>query len=95
MNTTPTANSNKLKFSIKSDSKKTYNFTIFGQEDNLTFILEDLEDFPMKIYELKITLKELKEKDENFYIFKNSGKIINGIKSCIELEKYSLKNDKD
>jgi hypothetical protein len=95
MTETPAPIPNKLKFSIKSDSKKSYNFTIFNKEDTLTFFFEDLADFPVKVYELKITLKELKEKDQNFYIFMNSEKMVKGIKTCIELEKYSLKIDEE
>ena len=95
MITTPGANPNKLKFSIKSDSKKSYNFTVSNKEDTLTFFFEDLADFPVKVYELKITLKELREKDQNFYVFMNSEKLVNGIKSCIDLNKYLLKIDEE
>ena len=95
MITTSTANSNKLKFNVKSESKKSYNFTLFNKEDDVTLIFEDLADFPMKMYELKTKLKELKEKDDNFCVFMNSERFVNGIKACIESEKYSLKNDEE
>ena len=95
MITTSTANSKKLKFNVKSESKKSYNFTLFNKEDDVTLIFEDLADFPMKMYELKTKLKELKEKDDNFCVFMNSERFVNGIKACIESDKYSLKNDEE
>ena len=95
MITAQTPNTNKLKLKVKSDSQKAFNFTLLNNEDTLTFIFEDSTDFPFKIYELTITLKELKEKEHNFLIFINTERLINGIKSCIELDKYSLKLDEE
>lgn len=88
------ANSNKFNFKVKSSSEKTeksYNLTLLYKDDNFVFTFEDMADFPVKIYELKGSLKELKEIDENFYIFKNIEKMVLGIKSCIDLGKYFLK----
>ena len=49
----------------------------------------------MKIFELKITLKDLTQLNDNFFIFKNSERLINGIKKCMESEKYNVKYDKE
>ena len=53
----------KLNFNIKSDSKESYKFTIYNEEDDLTFLFENTKEFPVKKYELKISLKKLKEMD--------------------------------
>ena len=50
--TTPNANSKKINLKLKNSEKK-YDLTIFNkEEDDLTFILENVKDFPMKIFEL-------------------------------------------
>ena len=85
----------KLKFTLKSKLSNTYSFIISNKEDDLIFTLENSKDFPIKIYELKTSFKELKELDENFFVFKNAERLINGIKSCIELDKYSLDNNEE
>jgi len=90
---TKEANSNKFKFKVKSSSEKSYNLTVLYKEDNFVFTLEDMADFPVKVFELKGTLKELKEIDDNFCIFKNTERLVNGIKACIDLNKYSIKLD--
>ena len=69
---TPISNSGKLKFNIKSKTEKEYNLNIENKEENITFTLEDLIDFPVKIFELKTSFKELKESDENFFVFRNA-----------------------
>ena len=72
---------NKINFTIKSDENESYKFTVFNEEDDITLILENLKEFPIKIYELKISLKKLKEMDESFCAFLNAQKFINnGIK---------------
>ena len=38
-------------------------------------------------------MKELKELDDNFFVFKNSEKLLNGIKTCVESEDYSVNYD--
>ena len=90
---TKEANSNKFKFKVKSSSEKSYNLTVLYKEDNFVFTLEDMADFPVKVFELKGTLKELKEIDDNFCIFRNTERLVNGIKACIDLNKYSIKLD--
>ena len=90
---TKEANSNKFKFKVKSSSEKSYNLTVLYKEDNFVFTLEDMADFPIKVFELKGTLKELKEIDDNFCIFRNTERLVNGIKACIDLNKYSIKLD--
>ena len=88
-------NSNKFKFKVKSSSEKSYNLTLLYKDENFVFTFEDMADFPVKIYELKGSLKELKEMDENFFIFKNTTKLVHGIKACIDLGKYSMKLDEE
>ncbi len=88
-------NSNKFKFKVKSSSEKSYNLTLLYKDENFVFTFEDMADFPVKIYELKGSLKELKEIDENFFIFKNTTKLVLGIKACIDLGKYSMKLDEE
>ena len=87
--------SNKLNFKLKQNSEQTYSFTIFNIEENITFVFEDLKNFPMKVFELKISLNDLKELDDNFFGFKNAKLFLNGIKKCIESEKYSVKYDEN
>ena len=87
---TPNSNPVKLKFTLKSKSSDTYNIIISNKEEDLFITLENLKDFPAKIYELKASFKELKELDENFCVFINFKKLINGIKSCIESDQYNL-----
>ena len=92
---TPISNSGKLKFNIKTKSEKEYNLNIVNKEENITFTLEDLIDFPVKIFELKTSFKELKESDENFFVFRNAEKLMNGIKTCIESKKYLLEYNEE
>ena len=79
-------------FEIKSKSKKDkYKFTIYNDGDNITFNLENTKKFPIKFYELKTSLKELKEKDDCFYGFKDAKKFIdNGIKKSIDKNEITL-----
>ncbi len=80
----------KEKFIIKS-KEDNYRLTIIYEKDDITFIIENLKDFPVKIYELKTTLNELKEKDDCFYGFITGEKFVNnGIKKSIDGNKISL-----
>ena len=54
-----------------------------------------MKEFPIKIYELNIDLEKLRQLDENFFMFKNSEKIIKTINTFIENEKYSINFDKE
>lgn len=90
----PTKISSKVNFTLKS-GESSYDFTIINKEKELTFKLEDLKEFPIKIYELNIDLEKLRQLDENFFMFKNSEKIIKTINTCIENEKYSINFDKE
>ena len=85
----------KLTFSLQKNSDKIYEFTISIKDEDITFLFEETNNFPMKIFELKITLKDLTQLNDNFFIFKNSERLINGIKKCIESEKYNVKYDKE
>ena len=84
--------SSKINYKLNQKSEHPYNFTLFYKEDDLTFYFEDTKDFPIKFFELKTSMKELKQLDENFEMFKTKN-LINGIKTCIESEKYKLKYD--
>ena len=90
----PTKISSKVNFTLKS-GESSYDFTIINKEKELTFKLEDLKEFPIKIYELNIDLEKLRQLDENFFMFKNSEKIVKTINTCIENEKYSINFDKE
>ena len=84
----------KFKFTLKSE-KSSFDFTIIDTNKELTLKIEDLKDFPIKIYELKIEFEKLKQIDDNFFMFKTSERFINAIKSCIQSENYSISIDKE
>ena len=88
---TPTS---KVNFTLKAE-KTTYDFTILKKEEELTFKLENLKEFPIKLYELKIQFEKLKEMDENFLMFKNAETFIKKIKTFIQSENYSVVFDKE
>jgi len=90
----PTAKSSRLNFTLKSENAS-YDFTLMNKDQELTLKFEDLNEFPVKIYELKIEFEKLKELDDNFFMFKKVNKLINAIKNCINNEKYSIIFDKD
>ena len=77
-------------FSLKSENAS-YDFTLINKEDELTFKFENLKDFPVKIYELKIEFQKLQELDENFFMFKKSERFIDAIKNFIQSDSYSIK----
>ena len=89
-----TKNASKVNFTLKSD-KSSYDFTILENNKELTLKIEDLKEFPIKIYELKIEFEKLKQIDDNFFMFKTSERFINAIKSCIQSENYSISIDKE
>ena len=86
--------SSKNNFSLKSENT-TYDFTLINKEDELTFKFEDLKEFPVKIYELKIEFAKLKELDDNFFMFKTSERFIDVIKACIQSDNYSVKYESE
>ena len=89
-----TKNASKVNFTLKSD-KSSYDFTILENNKELTLKIEDLKEFPIKIYELKIEFEKLKQIDDNFFMFKTSERFINAIKLCIQSENYSISIDKE
>ena len=89
-----TKNASKVNFTLKSDNSS-YDFTILENNKELTLKIEDLKEFPIKIYELKIEFEKLKQIDDNFFMFKTSERFINAIKSCIQSENYSISIDKE
>ena len=66
-----TKNASKVNFTLKSD-KSSYDFTILENNKELTLKIEDLKEFPIKIYELKVEFEKLKQIDDNFFMFKTS-----------------------
>ena len=88
---TPTS---KVNFTLKAE-KTTYDFTIINKEEELTFKVEYLKEFPIKLYELNIQFEKLKELDENFLMFKNAEKFIKKIKTFIQSENYSIVFDEE
>ena len=92
---TPFSSPVKSKFTLKSKSSNSYNFIISNEEEDLFITLESLKDFPIRVYELKTSFKELQESDENFYVFRNTERLINGVESCIKADKYSLEYNEE
>ena len=56
---------------------------------------QDLNEFPVKIFELHIAFEKLKELDDDFFMFKWVERFIYTIKTFIESEKFSLFYNKD
>ena len=82
--------SSKITFKLKSETSA-YDFTLSNKDKEITFKLEDLNEFPVKIYELVIDFDKLREQDENLGIFKRPEKFIDRIKTFIQNEKYAVK----
>jgi len=89
-----TKNASKVNFTLKSENSS-YDFTIIDNNKEITLKIEDLKEFPIKIYELKIEFEKLKQIDDNFFMFKTTERFINAIKSCIQSENYSICIDKE
>ena len=87
-------NASKVNFTLKSENSS-YDFTIIDNNKEITLKIEDLKEFPIKIYELKIEFEKLKQIDDNFFMFKTTERFINAIKSCIQSENYSICIDKE
>ena len=82
--------SSKINFKLKSETSA-YDFTLSNKDKEITFKFEDLNEFPVKIYELVIDFDKLREQDENLGIFKRPEKFIDRIKTFIQNEKYAVK----
>ena len=89
-----TKNASKVNFTLKSDNSS-YDFTILENNKELTLKIEDLKEFPIKIYELKVEFEKLKQIDDNFFMFKTSERFINAIKSCIQSENCTITISKE
>jgi len=72
-------------------TKNFFKFTISSTEDNATFFVQNLKDFPIKTYELKLTISDVEQMEEfeNFK-FKNMEKFCNVIRKCINADKYEI-----
>jgi hypothetical protein len=81
--------SSKMNFTLKSE-KTSYNFNLIDKEGELTFKFQSLNDFPIKIYELKIDFEKLKQYDENFDVFTKSERLTKTIKASIDTNNYSV-----
>jgi len=81
--------SSKMNFTLKSE-KTSYNFNLIDKEGELTFKFQNLNEFPIKIYELKIDFEKLKQYDENFDVFTNSVRLTKTIKASIDTNNYSV-----
>ena len=90
----PSKNVTKFNMTLKSDNVS-YDFSISNKDEELTLKFEDLQEFPVKIYELKIEFEKLKQLDENFYMFKKVDKLIKTIKTCIQNKNYTVTFDKE
>ncbi len=99
MEPAPSTNNEKIQnskdnFVVKSKTTS-YNFIIINKNNEITFKLQDINEFPIKLYELKITYEKLKEEEENFNMFKTVEKFITILNKCIQSENYSLNFDKE
>ena len=83
-------NIKKETFKLTKDSIPYYNLTLGCESSTINFLVEKLNDFPILYYELNTSLEELYEKDENLSIFNSIKRLIHGIKTCLESEKYSF-----
>lgn len=72
----PVAKSSKINITLKSENSS-YDSTLINKDEELTLKFEDLKEFPVKIYELKIEFEKLKQLDENFFMFKKIDRQIN------------------
>lgn len=86
--------SSKVNFTLKSENTS-YDFTLITKEDELTFKFEDLKEFPVKLYELKIQFEKFRQLNENFMVFKRPDRFVGAIKRCIQSENYSVSFNKD
>ena len=77
--------------SIKQYNKNNFKFAINYDEQNLTFLIENSEIFPIKLYELKLSLKDLQNiKSLEDFNFKTIEKYVNLFKKCVDLNKYDI-----
>ena len=83
-----------VNFTLKSENTS-YDFSLITKEDELTLKFEDLKEFPVKLYELKIQFKKLGQMDENFLMFKTPEQLVWTIKRCIQSENYSVSFNKE
>ena len=82
--------------SIKQYNKNNFKFTINYDEQNLTFLIENSEIFPIKLYELKLSLKDLQNiKSLEDFNFKTIEKYVNLFKKCVDLNKYDIEPSKN
>ena len=79
----------KVNFSLKAE-KTTYDFTLIKKGEELTFKFENIKEFPIKLYELKIQFEKLKDLDENLSMFKNAEMFIKKLKTFIQHENYAI-----
>lgn len=84
----------KESFSLKSENSS-YNLTIITKGEEITFKFEDLKEFPIKLYELKMEFEKFRQLDENIFMFKKSTRFIDAVKSFIKNEKYSISYDQE
>ena len=82
--------------SIKQYNKNNFKFTINYDEQNLTFFIENSETFPIKLYEHKLSLKDLQNiKSLEDFNFKTIEKYVNLFKKCVDLNKYDIEPSKN
>ena len=87
--------SNSAKFLIKKTTENCFKINIYYTEDNLVFMIEDINDLNIKSFELNVSFDEFKKLNDNFFAFRTTEKVVNVIKSCIQKENYSLDYDEN
>ena len=87
--------SNSATFLIKKTTENCFKLNIYYTEDNLIFMVEDINDLNIKSFELNVSFDEFKKLNDNFFAFRTTEKVVNVIKSCIQKENYSLDYDEN
>lgn len=93
-----TKNDNLMKMStMKIYSKDVYKFSIQYEENDISFTVQNAQNFPIKTYGLKISLKEMQSmKYFEYFNYKSAEKFINNVlKKCIEQDKFDIKYIED
>ena len=77
-------------------TKNNFIFTIESVEDYINLFFQNVKDFPVKTYLLKLSLDEINKMEafENIQ-FKNIKKLENLVRKCIDSNKYEIKSENE
>ena len=68
-----------------------YKLNVHYSDKDLIFLIDDIENEEIKLYKLKTSFENLKNKNEDFYLFQSTQKFIDIIDICIESNNFSIK----